>query len=150
MQTSGRCQSYALRQFLRSLFQIPTGDRDDADCRPQADVPADDPQLGQRPEKHTGKPSPRSNKVAKRPSSDPTGRPRHIRIEQGRDGLLIGRWVSTAREMLDGRPEAWRRDWLELHAAELEEVRKARREWADRLEALAIAPDPAPRPKAAE
>ena len=37
-----------------------------------------------------------------------------------------------------------------MHAAELEEVRRTRREWADKLEALAIAPDPVPRADAAE
>jgi hypothetical protein len=39
-QTTGGTQSYALKQFLRSLFQIPTGDRDDADFTPKEDMPA--------------------------------------------------------------------------------------------------------------
>ena len=30
-QAFGAAQSYALKQFMRSLFQIPTGDREDAD-----------------------------------------------------------------------------------------------------------------------
>jgi hypothetical protein len=77
-------------------------------------------------------------------------RPGYTRIEQGRDGLLVGRWVSHAKELLNGRPEAWRREWLELHAAKVEQVRKARREWVDKLEALAIAPALAPMPGIAE
>ena len=70
--------------------------------------------------------------------------PGHVRIEQGSEGLMVGRWVSRAKELLAGKPEAWRREWLELHAVEPGEVRKARREWADRLEGLAVAPDLAP------
>jgi hypothetical protein len=57
--------------------------------------------------------------------------------------------VSRAKELLAGKPEAWRREWLELHAAKPGEVRKARRERADRLESLAVAPDLAPLPGAA-
>jgi hypothetical protein len=37
-----------------------------------------------------------------------------------------------------------------MHQFELDEVRKCRRDWADRLEALAIAPDLAPMADAAE
>ena len=33
-QAYGSAQSYALKQFLRSLFLIPTGDKDDADLQP--------------------------------------------------------------------------------------------------------------------
>ena len=39
-QTTGSCQSYCLKQFLRSLFLIPTGDRDDADYHKPQDMPA--------------------------------------------------------------------------------------------------------------
>ena len=33
-QSSGSAQSYALKQFFRGLFMIPTGDKDDADLQP--------------------------------------------------------------------------------------------------------------------
>lgn len=33
-QSSGTAQSYALKQFFRALFMIPTGDKDDADLNP--------------------------------------------------------------------------------------------------------------------
>ena len=36
-QSSGSAQSYALKQYFRSLFMIPTGDKDDADFRAQVD-----------------------------------------------------------------------------------------------------------------
>lgn len=41
-QAFGSAQSYALKQFLRSLFQISTGDDDDADSRPAEALPARD------------------------------------------------------------------------------------------------------------
>lgn len=39
-QAFGSAQSYALKQFLRSLFQISTGDKDDADLQPDDPLPA--------------------------------------------------------------------------------------------------------------
>ena len=38
-QAFGSAQSYALKQFMRSLFQIPTGDKDDADHRAAEELP---------------------------------------------------------------------------------------------------------------
>lgn len=38
-QAYGSAQSYALKQFMRSLFQIPTGDKDDADYHAQSEIP---------------------------------------------------------------------------------------------------------------
>ncbi|WP_431861466.1 ERF family protein [Azospirillum sp.] len=38
-QAFGSAQSYALKQFMRSLFQISTGDKDDADLQPADDLP---------------------------------------------------------------------------------------------------------------
>jgi hypothetical protein len=68
-----------------------------------------------------------------------------MQIQIGQDGsLMVGRWVSAAKNILAGRPEPWRRAWLQLHGVEIEEVRRCRREWADKLEALAIAPDLSP------
>ena len=38
-QTTGGTQSYALKMFLRSLFMIPTGDREDSDFQPKEPLP---------------------------------------------------------------------------------------------------------------
>ena len=38
-QAFGSAQSYALKQFMRSLFQIPTGDKEDADFAMPASLP---------------------------------------------------------------------------------------------------------------
>jgi hypothetical protein len=62
-------------------------------------------------------------------------------MAMGPDGPFIGRWTRQALETLEGRPEAWRRSWLELHTTELEEVRHSKPEYADRIEAAAIAPN---------
>lgn len=56
-QTTGSCQSYALKQFLRSLFMIPTGDRDDADYHKPEDMPATRP--AQQYSKPAEKPAPK-------------------------------------------------------------------------------------------
>lgn len=46
-QAYGSAQSYALKQFMRSLFQIPTGDKDDVDHQEPQAIP---PQRQQRPQ----------------------------------------------------------------------------------------------------
>jgi hypothetical protein len=92
-------------------------------------------------------------KAQERAQDAPTdsGDPELMQIQRGADGaLLVGKWVAAAKNALAGKPESWRRQWLELHGVELDEVRRTRREWADKLEALAIAPDLAPLPDAAE
>jgi hypothetical protein len=74
-------------------------------------------------------------------AADDSDLPQHIGIPADAGGLRIRDWLDLAKAALDGRPEAWRRSWLELHQAELEELRSLRPNWADRVEAAAIAPD---------
>jgi hypothetical protein len=142
-QTTGSCQSYCLKQFLRSLFLIPTGDRDDADYHKQQDMPA--AQAAQRPAQRAEQP--RRTQTAAKPSQatqqapDGADEVPHIYIQEGTSGLKIGSWVTLAKAAMDGQPEAFRREWLEEHLAELDEVRRLRPEWADKLAAQAIAPD---------
>lgn len=40
-QAFGSAQSYALKQFMRSLFQISTGDKDDVDQQPKDELPSE-------------------------------------------------------------------------------------------------------------
>jgi hypothetical protein len=47
-QAFGTAQSYALKQFMRSLFQIATGERDDADYQPDDPLPEREQQQSQR------------------------------------------------------------------------------------------------------
>lgn len=71
----------------------------------------------------------------------PPGEPVHMPMFEGGDGPLIGRWTKAALEDLAQKPEQWRRAWMELHTAELDEVRQAKPEYADKIESAAIAPD---------
>lgn len=147
-QTTGSSQSYALKQFMRSLFQIPTGDRDDADFQPKTEM-----QAAGKPQERVERPdradAPSASQAIQKASGESEG-PTLMKIETGRDGLLVGKWVTAAKNALIGKPEAWRRDWIELHGVEIEEVRRVNAEWASKLEAIAIAPDLAPLPNAAE
>jgi len=139
-QTTGGTQSYAMKMYLRSLFQIPTGDQDDPDFHAkEAMQAAQKPQ--ERVERSNRADPPKAAERTQRTPSD-SGEPVLMQIETGRDGLLIGRWVATAKNVLHGKPEAWRREWLELHGVELEEVRKLKPDYADKLESIAVAPDP--------
>jgi hypothetical protein len=55
--------------------------------------------------------------------------------------LRIREWLDQAKAAMNGKTEAWRRRWLELHEKELADLRSMRPDWADRVEAAAIAPD---------
>jgi hypothetical protein len=83
---------------------------------------------------------PRQPERIQRPPSD-SGEPAHIAIPADAGGLRIRDWLDLVKEAMDGRPEAWRRRWLELHQQELADLRSMRPDWADRVEAAAIAPD---------
>ena len=134
-----------LRRYavLAALALAPEADDDGKAAQDRADQ-----QARQRPARAEMAPK-ASGRAQEAPGE--SGDPELMQIQRGADGaLLVGKWVAAAKNALADRPESWRRAWLELHGVELEEVRKARREWADRLEALAIAPDPAPMPEAAE
>lgn len=48
-QAFGAAQSYVEKQFLRSLFQMSTGDQEDADSHPQGNLPATRTNAAQRP-----------------------------------------------------------------------------------------------------
>jgi hypothetical protein len=91
---------------------------------------------------------PRQPERIQRPPSD-SGEPAHIAIPADAGGLRIRDWLDLVKEAMDGRPEAWRRRWLELHQQELADLHSMRPDWADRVEAAAIAPDP-PQEDAAE
>ena len=48
-QAFGAAQSYSLKQFQRSLFQIATGENEDADTHPPADLPTARPARSEKP-----------------------------------------------------------------------------------------------------
>jgi hypothetical protein len=55
--------------------------------------------------------------------------------------LRIRDWLDQAAAAMNGKTEAWRRRWLEIHQQELADLRHLRPDWANRVEAAAIAPD---------
>jgi hypothetical protein len=79
--------------------------------------------------------------ATQQPPGESDDAPPHIYIEEGVSGLKIDAWVNSAKAALEGQPEAFRRAWLEAHLTELDEVRRLRPDWADRVESMAIAPD---------
>jgi hypothetical protein len=84
-------------------------------------------------------------KTATQDSPTEPSEPVHMPIQMGNDGPLLGKWTRLAIDELNGRTEAWRRAWLELHRDELDELRRDKPEYANRVESMAIAPDlPAP------
>lgn len=137
-QTTGGTQSYAMKMYLRSLFAIPTGDQDDPDFHPKEVMGArqDSPERAQRSRRPDA--APERTEASRRPS----GGPEHIAIPTGDDGLKIGTWTRMAMDALAALPNAEaRREWLELHPAELADVRRLKPEYANKIEGIAIAPD---------
>jgi hypothetical protein len=56
-------------------------------------------------------------------------------------GLRIRDWMELAKTAIDGQSADWWRRFLELNHAEIADLRRIRPDWADRVEAAAIAPD---------
>lgn len=142
-QTTGSCQSYAFKMFMRSLFMIPTGDRDDADYHKQQDMPAQAPQqTRQQPQeraRQAQRAMPTSPPVEATPAA--SGPPQHMPIPTGRDGPLVNRWTRAALEVLDGKSHDWRMGWLAIHTEEMAEVYYLRPDnWA-RIDAAVVGAD---------
>lgn len=67
--------------------------------------------------------------------------PRHIPMPADVGGLRIGDWIFLATAAIDGRSQEWRRRWLDLHQAEVAEVRRIRPDWAEKFIIVATAAD---------
>lgn len=121
-QATGAAQSYALKQFMRSLFLIPTGDREDADLAPKDFSPEEVPA------------KPRANGAPAEPVS-PVSASAHIAMHRDPAGNpLAGRWTKQAMEVLDRlRDKAERRLFLEVHRDELKVVHDINPLWASRI-----------------
>jgi hypothetical protein len=78
-QAFGSAQSYALKQFMRSLFQISTGDQDDADLQPADELPAN-----RKP----------ANQQAKQPALDTAKQDKALRSSQERTAAEIKRAIA--------------------------------------------------------
>jgi len=131
-----------LRRYavLAALALAPEADDDGKAAQDRADQqarqkPRDRVEQSRRP--------PTPPKASGRPqtSSGDSGEPARIPIVTDDGGPRIRDWLDQAKAAIDGKPEEWRRRWLELHTAELADLRHLRPDWADRVEAAAIAPD---------
>jgi hypothetical protein len=139
-QAFGSAQSYALKQFMRALFQIPTGDREDADYQPKEEVPGtavSHRQFGGQTPSNIRSRRARTSRVG--PPSNNDGEGAKLEMIHGPDGLpKAGTWTKAAVERLIRLPtgEA-RRLWLDAHTDELERVRAVNPEYAAGIERAA-------------
>lgn len=133
-QTTGGTQSYAMKMFLRSLFCIPTGDNEDPDFHPKET-------MGSRQETQERVQQSRRTDTAPKQLEAPQRVPigfQHIPIPTGNDGLMVGTWTRRALDALAALPNTdTRREWLDLHTAEMTEVRRLKPDYAAKIEATA-------------
>jgi hypothetical protein len=137
-QVFGSSLTYMRRYSALAILGIaPDSDDDGKAAQERADQ-----QARQKPQERAE--PPRSTQHAPKTverTHGPSGDPQHIPIHADAGGLLIRDWLGLAKAALDGKPESWRRRWLEIHTKELADVRSQRPDWADKVEAAAISPD---------
>jgi hypothetical protein len=143
-QTTGSSQSYAFKMFMRSLFMVPTGDRDDADFIKPQDMPAAEkaaqklPQRVEQPRstQHTQKPSER----AQRAPSD-SDKPQHMPFPVDASNEQARAWAADAKDAMQGRSETWRRAWLDVNSDGVDELREISAQAAKWVHDIATAAD---------
>jgi hypothetical protein len=141
-QVFGSSLTYMRRYSALAILGIaPDADDDGKAAQERADQQARQKKPAQCVEPpHSTQQPPKALQAIQRIPSAPC-EPQHIAIPADAGGLRIRNWLDLAKEAMDGKPEAWRRRWLELHEKELADLRSLRPDWADRVEAAAIAPD---------
>ena len=141
-QAFGSAQSYSMKQFLRSLFQISTGDKDDPDFQQTQDIGQ---QARQRPvqrvepSQSTQPPSKPAERTQQPPAD--SDEPQVTPLTMGKDGPLFGRWAKMALADLDGKSAEWRHAWFAMHVDEMTELRLSKPDYADRIDAAVIGAD---------
>jgi hypothetical protein len=137
-QVFGSALTYMRRYSALSILGIAAEADDDG----RAAQDRADQQVRQRPAQRAEQPR-RSHPIQQpqQAAAYEPDEPQHLPIPMGPEGPFVGKWTRIALETLAGKPESWRRTWLELHTAELTEVRWSRPDYADKIDAAAIAPD---------
>lgn len=122
-----------LRRYavLAALALAPEADDDGKAAQDRSDQARQKPP--QRFEQSRRTDTARKPSQANQQAPSESGEPVHTPIQGGN----VGPWLSDAWDMLNERPVEWRRRWLDLHAAELEQVRAKRADWADNILSLA-------------
>jgi hypothetical protein len=90
-QAFGSAQTYALKQFMRGLYKIPTGDKDDADSQPAEPLPAAD-----KPQQQAAAPA--GKKAAGKPAGKPAGK---AAAKPGADAAEFARAVDAITNCTD-------------------------------------------------
>ena len=140
-QVFGSALTYMRRYSALAILGIaPDADDDGKAAQERADQQArQKPQERAEQFRHPPTP-PKAAEAFQRPSSGPS-EPQRIPMPSDAGGLRVREWLDAAKAAIDGKPEQWRRRWLEANEAELADLRSVRPDWADRVEAAAIAPD---------
>jgi len=131
-QAFGAAQSYALKQFMRGIFQIATGDGEDGDTHEHGDLSQARRQGGNGHQNANGKPPERprkenyTNSASQQQSTDPNGTapqgPPVKSIKQAK--AEIDEAAGQSREMMKAWKEA-NADWLaKLEAASPDKYRE--------------------------
>ena len=125
-QAYGSAQSYALKQFLRSLFLIPTGDKDDADLQP-----TDAGAVTQAPRQEQRQDAPPVDKPAPR---DPVAIANGLIAQIGKAATVdqLGAWPADQSQAA----KAWK--WLAIEAPD--QNKRVQEAYSKRKEELTDAP----------
>src|SRR3954447_20731998 len=133
-QVFGSALTYMRRYSALSILGIaPDSDDDGSAAQSRADQQARH-SLAQRVEQPRRAETAPNAKTTTEDSPREPNEPVHMPIQMGNDGPLLGKWTRMAIDELNGRTEAWRRTWLELHRVELDELRRDKSEFANKLE----------------
>lgn len=138
-QVFGSSLTYMRRYSALAILGIaPDTDDDGKAAQERAD------QARQRPAQRVEQPkrpaTSQQTQATPRPSNESKA-PEHMPVPMGTDGLLVGKWTKDALDILTGKPEVWRREWLAMHEQEMETVQDIRPDYAGKVASAAIAPD---------
>lgn len=139
-QVFGSSLTYMRRYSALAILGIaPDNDDDGAVAQDRADQQARQQPVQRSEQPRRTQTAPRQPQATQEaPSADD---PEHLWIEEGPSGLLLGRWVNRAKELLAGLSEEGRLDWLERHGVELDEVGRLRPDWVKKLRGEPDEPD---------
>lgn len=121
-QAFGSAQSYSLKQFMRSLFQISTGDQDDADLR------ADDPLPGKQQGSQQRTPANTQTSAADRPAKEAATATLISSVELSEDMDELVAWWKEHQSRINALPDDLKANVTaakDKRKAELQEIPQA-------------------------
>jgi hypothetical protein len=140
-QVFGSSLTYMRRYSALAILGIaPDTDDDGKAAQERADQARQKPQDRVEPPGSSTNHPPKAANATQRPPGG-SGDPQRIPMPADAGGFRIREWLDQAKAAMNGQSEDWRRRWLDLHEQEMADLRSQRPDWADRVEAAAIAPD---------